>query len=45
MAEAAQTKFDVYQHVTDTILSEIGKGCVPWRKPWSGARTGLALPK
>ena len=45
MAEAAQKKFDVYQHVTDTILAEIEKGCVPWRKPWSGARTGLALPK
>ena len=30
MAEGAQNKFDVYQHVTDTILAEIEKGCVPW---------------
>jgi antirestriction protein ArdC len=45
MAEAVQTKFDVYQHVTDTILAEIGKGCVPWHQPWTGGRTGLALPK
>jgi antirestriction protein ArdC len=45
MAEAAQTKFDVYQHVTDTILAEIEKGCVPWHQPWTGGRTGLALPK
>ena len=45
MAEGAQTKFDVYQHVTDTILAEIEKGCVPWHQPWTGARAGLSLPK
>ena len=39
MAETVQTKkFDVYQHVTDAILAEIEKGCVPWHQPWSGAR-------
>lgn len=37
MAEAAQKKFDVYQHVTDTILAEIEKGCVPWLQHWTRA--------
>lgn len=44
MTEAAPKKFDIYQHVTDTIVAEIEKGCPPWRQPWSGARTGLSLP-
>lgn len=44
MAEAAAKKFDIYQHVTDTILAEIEKGCAPWRQPWSGAGPGLSLP-
>lgn len=33
MPEAAQKKFDVYQHVTEKILAEIKKGCAPRRKP------------
>lgn len=37
MAEAAQKKFDVYQHVTDTILAEIEKGCVLWLQHWTRA--------
>ena len=45
MAEAAAKKFDVYQHVTDTILAEIEKGCVPWHQPWTSGRSGMALPK
>lgn len=45
MAEAPANKFDLYQHVTDTILAELEKGSIPWRKPWSGSRTGLSLPR
>ncbi len=30
-------KINVYQIVTDRIVSELEKGVVPWRKPWSGA--------
>jgi antirestriction protein ArdC len=26
-------------------LSELERGVMPWRKPWDGARTGLALPR
>ncbi len=37
-------KFDVYAHVTDTIIAEIEAGTPPWRKPWTGSATGIALP-
>jgi len=40
----AKPKFDVYQHVTDTIIAEIEAGTPPWRKPWSGGGTALQLP-
>ena len=38
-------KFDVYAHVTDTIIAEIEAGTPPWRKPWTGSAKGIALPK
>ena len=37
-------KFDVYTHVTDTIIAEIEAGTPPWRKPWTGSTSGIALP-
>lgn len=37
-------KFDVYAHVTDTIIAEIETGTPPWRKPWTGSTSGIALP-
>lgn len=40
----AKAKFDVYQHVTDTILKEIEQGTPPWRKPWTGGGAA-ALPE
>ena len=39
----SQQKFNIYQHVTDTILAELEAGTVPWRKPWSGGG-GLSMP-
>lgn len=26
---------DMYQNVTDRIIAELEKGCIPWRKTWS----------
>ena len=26
--------FDLYQQITDKIIAELGKGTVPWKKPW-----------
>ena len=40
----AQQKFNVYQHVTDTILAELEAGTVPWHQPWSGGG-GLPMPR
>jgi antirestriction protein ArdC len=37
-------KFDVYAHVTDTIIAEIEAGTPPWRKPWTGSASGIAMP-
>ena len=31
---------NVYQIVTDRILEALENGTVPWRKPWTGVRTG-----
>lgn len=36
-------KFDIYQEVTNRIISQLENGIIPWHKPWSGlARSGLA---
>lgn len=35
MANAANTKLNVYEIVTDRILSALEKGTVPWEKPWN----------
>lgn len=40
----AKVKFNVYKHVTDTLLKELNAGTVPWRKPWSGGGAGLHMP-
>ncbi len=31
--------------ITTKILAGLERGVLPWRKPWDGARTGLALPR
>ncbi len=36
---------DVAADITAKILAELDAGVMPWRKPWDGARTGLALPR
>ncbi|WP_299085804.1 ArdC-like ssDNA-binding domain-containing protein [uncultured Ruegeria sp.] len=36
-------KFNIYEHVTETIFTEMQAGTVPWRQPWSGG-SGFALP-
>ena len=36
---------DVAADITAKILADLEQGVMPWRKPWDGARTGLALPR
>lgn len=31
---------NVYQIITNRIISELEKGCIPWQRPWTGVRIG-----
>ena len=33
-------KKNIYQMVTDRIISELENGLIPWEKPWTGVREG-----
>lgn len=39
----SKPKFNIYAHVTQTIVDAIKGGTLPWRQPWSGGG-GFALP-
>lgn len=39
----SSTKLDVYQLVTDQIISLLEKGIIPWQKPWSEAGIPMNL--
>ena len=41
---AQKEKFNVYDHVTQTILAQLEAGTVPWRKPWTGGGGGIPIP-
>ncbi len=38
-------KFDVYEEVTNQIVSALEAGTPPWRKPWTGDAAGFSMPK
>jgi antirestriction protein ArdC len=48
MSEQGQQRSDgkasLYQDVTDRIIAELERGCVPWVRPWGAAKAGLGLP-
>ncbi len=33
-------KFDIYNAVTERIISQLEKGVIPWQKPWAGIQGG-----
>ena len=37
--------FDLYQHVTDTIIASLEAGTPAWRRPWTGEAGGTAFPR
>ena len=37
-------KFDLYAHVTDSIIASIEAGTPAWRKPWTGEKGGAPFP-
>lgn len=40
-----QPKFDLYQHITDRILTALEQGTAPWLKPWSNPECNMNLPR
>ena len=39
----AKPKFDIYQHITDRIITALEEGVVPWRKPWADEGFHMSL--
>jgi antirestriction protein ArdC len=33
----------VYGYITDKIMGELERGCVPWHKPWKTSSDGIAF--
>jgi antirestriction protein ArdC len=40
-----QSRANLYQEVTDRVIAELEKGCVPWVRPWDQSKSGLAMPQ
>ncbi|MDX8457231.1 ArdC family protein [Mesorhizobium humile] len=38
-------KGSLYSEITDRIIADLERGCVPWVKPWGSAKASLGLPK
>lgn len=38
------TKFDIHAEITNKIIESINAGTPPWRKPWTGSKSGAAFP-
>jgi antirestriction protein ArdC len=34
----------VYGYVTEKIVQELERGCVPWHKPWKTSSAGVRVP-
>jgi antirestriction protein ArdC len=46
-ARAGQDRANLYDEITDKIITELEAGCVPWVQPWgtAAAKAQLAMPK
>lgn len=40
-----QPRTSLYSEITDRIIADLERGCVPWVKPWGRAKAALGLPK
>ena len=40
-----QPRTSLYAEITDRIIADLERGCVPWVKPWGRAKAALGLPK
>ncbi len=39
------SRISLYEEVTDRIVAELEKGCVPWVQPWQASGAALGLPR
>ncbi|MDE2184199.1 MAG: DUF1738 domain-containing protein [Alphaproteobacteria bacterium] len=39
------SRVSLYDEVTDRIVAELEKGCVPWVQPWQSSGVSLGLPR
>lgn len=37
--------FNVYDEVTRKIIASMEAGIMPWRKPWTGSKSGIQMPR
>lgn len=35
----------LYSEITDRIITDLERGCVPWVRPWGAAKAAIGLPK
>lgn len=43
-ARAPAERANLYQQITDQIITQLEEGRVPWVQPWTVARAGLGMP-
>ncbi|MER9593197.1 ArdC-like ssDNA-binding domain-containing protein [Mesorhizobium australicum] len=39
------SRANLYSEITDRIIADLERGCVPWVKAWGSAKAALGLPK
>ncbi len=40
-----QSRVNLYSEITDRIIADLERGCVPWVKPWGAAKAAVGLPR
>ncbi|MFD9900287.1 ArdC family protein [Mesorhizobium sp. NPDC059025] len=40
-----RARASLYSEITDRIIADLERGCVPWVKPWGRAKAAIGLPK
>ncbi len=45
MSTTSKPRQSLYAEVTNRIVGELKRGCVPWVQPWDSAKSGRGLPR
>ena len=43
-AASSVSRPDIYRTITDQIIAQLEKGCVPWVQPWDSGHAAIGLP-